>query len=166
MQAELHIWTAVAIGTGATLLMDFWNFGLKRIFGIPSLNYCMLGRWVRHMPKTFRHEAIAAAQPKPHECISGWAAHYSIGISLAFGFVLLTPEQWLAHPSLAPAVLYGVATVIFPMFVMQPSLGLGVASSRAPRPMQARVKSLATHTIYGVGLYASALALATLLQHL
>jgi hypothetical protein len=37
--------------------------------------------------------------------------------------------------------------------VLQPSLGLGIASSRAPNPTQARLKSLATHTVFGLGLY-------------
>ena len=38
------------MGIGATLLMDFWNLFLKRAFSIASLNYCLLGRWLRHMP--------------------------------------------------------------------------------------------------------------------
>ncbi len=42
---------AVAIGMGATLVMDLWNLFLKRMFGIPSLNYCLLGRWLRYMPE-------------------------------------------------------------------------------------------------------------------
>jgi hypothetical protein len=42
---------AIAIGIGATLVMDLWNLFLKRTFGIPSLSYCLLGRWVRHMPE-------------------------------------------------------------------------------------------------------------------
>jgi hypothetical protein len=41
---------AIAIGIGATLLMDLWYLFLKRTFGVPSLNYCLLGRWLRHMP--------------------------------------------------------------------------------------------------------------------
>jgi Protein of unknown function (DUF2938) len=41
---------ATAIGIGATLLMDLWNLLLKRALGIPSLDYCLLGRWVRHLP--------------------------------------------------------------------------------------------------------------------
>ncbi len=34
---------------------------------------------------------------------------------------------------------------------------IGPAASRTPNPMQARVKSLATHTVFGAGLYLSAL---------
>ena len=54
------------IGLGATLLMDLWNLFLKRAFSIPSLNYCLLGRWVSHIPSgTLRHASIAAAPQKP-----------------------------------------------------------------------------------------------------
>jgi hypothetical protein len=85
-------------------------------------------------------------------------AHYSIGVAFALAFVGLAPAGWLERPSPVPAVLFGVATVVVPFFVMQPALGLGVASSRVPQPSQARLKSLATHTIFGVGLYLAALA--------
>ena len=149
---------AIAIGIGATLLMDLWNLFLKRTFGVPSLNYCLLGRWLRHMPGgTLRHAAITAAAQKPHECTVGWVAHYTIGVVFALGFIGLTSGDWLTRPTVLPALLYGLATVLFPFLIMQPSLGLGIAASRTPNPMQARLKSLVTHTVFGIGLYLSAL---------
>lgn len=155
-----HILGAIAIGLGASLLMDLWNLFLKRAFGIPSLNYCLLGRWLLHMPGgVFRHAGIGAAAVKPLECPVGWVAHYSIGVSLALGFVLVGPTDWMIRPTLGPALLYGLATVVFPFFLMQPAFGLGMAGSRTPNPLQARMKSLATHTVFGVGLYVSALLL-------
>ena len=157
--------SAVAIGVGASLLMDLWNLFLKRAFGIPSLDYCLLGRWLCHMPGgTFRHASIGRARPMPAECLVGWIAHYSIGAGLAVGFVLVVSHDWLAQPALLPALAYGVATVVFPLLIMQPALGLGVAASRTPRPMQARVKSLATHVVFGVGLYSCATALSSVLR--
>jgi len=60
-------------------------------------------------------------------------------------------------------VIYGIGTVVFPFFVLQPSLGFGVASSRAPKPIQARLKSLASHTAFGIGLYLSALGVSYML---
>lgn len=42
---------------------------------------------------------------------------------------------------------------------MQPSFGLGLASSKAPNPTQARLRSLMSHAVFGAGLYVSALAL-------
>jgi uncharacterized membrane protein YagU involved in acid resistance len=157
--------SAIAIGVGATLLMDLWNLFLKRAFKIPSLNYCLLGRWVSYLPSgKFRHASIAAAPQKPYECTVGWIAHYSIGIVLALVFVLLVSGEWLGRPTLLPALLFGIGTVVFPFFVLQPSLGLGLASSRAPNPAQARLKSLATHTVFGVGLYVCALGVSYLVR--
>jgi hypothetical protein len=157
--------SAVAIGIGATLVMDLWNLLLKRGLGIPSLNYCWLGRWLRHMAGgTFRHPSIAAAPPKPYECAVGRVAHYTIGVLLALGFVALASSDWLARPTLLPALLYGIATVVFPFFVMQPAFGFGFAASRTPKPAQARLKSLVTHTVFGLGLYGCGLGLSRVLS--
>ena len=75
----------------------------------------------------------------------------------------ITSGDWLAQPTVLPAVLYGLATVVFPFFIMQPSLGLGVAASRTPHPAQARLKSIATHTVFGFGLYVCALGVSYVL---
>ena len=156
---------AIAIGIGATLAMDLWNLFLKRTFSIPSLSYCLLGRWLRHMPGgTFRHASITAAPQKPFECTVGWIAHYTIGVVLALVFVFLTSGAWLVRPTLLPALLYGIGTVVFPFLVMQPAFGLGIAASRTPKPTQARLKSLVTHIVFGVGLYVCALGVSYVLR--
>jgi uncharacterized membrane protein YagU involved in acid resistance len=89
----------------------------------------------------------------------GWVAHYLIGTTFAIVFVLLVSPLWLEHPSLGPALGFGIVTTLIPYFVMQPALGLGFAASRTPRPWQARLKSLVTHTLFGLGLYLTALLL-------
>jgi hypothetical protein len=156
---------AIAIGIGATAVMDLWNLFLKRAFGIPSLNYCVLGRWLRHMPEgTLRHENINAAPRKSFECAVGRLAHYTIGVVLAIVFIALVSGAWLARPTMPPALLFGIGTVVFPFFIMQPSLGLGIAASRTPKPTEARLKSLVTHTVFGVGLYACALGVSYVLR--
>jgi hypothetical protein len=156
---------ASAIGIGATMVMDLWNLLLKRMFSIPSLNYCLLGRWLRHMPGgTLRHASITAAPQKPLECTVGWCAHYTIGVVFALVFVVLTSGDWLARPTVLPALLYGVGTAVFPFFIMQPSFGLGIAASRTPNPTQARLKSLVTHGVFGVGLYIWALGVSYVLR--
>ena len=160
-----YILGAIAIGIGATLVMDLWNLFLKRTFSIPSLNYCLLGRWLRHMAGgTLRHASITAAPQKPFECTVGWIAHYTIGVVFALVFVVLASDDWLARPTLLPALLYGIGTVVFPFFIMQPSFGLGIAASRTPKPTQARLKSLMTHTVFGVGLYVCALGVRYVLR--
>ena len=147
---------AAVIGVGASLLMDGWNLFLKRAFAIPSLDYRLLGRWFLHMPAgTFVHARIAASPARPFEHPIGWLAHYSIGVALALAFLVVAPADWLARPTLLPALLYGIATVAFPKFVLQP----GIASAKAPRPGMARLKSCGTHVVFGFGLYLCALAL-------
>jgi hypothetical protein len=160
-----YILGAIAIGIGAGLVMDLWNLFLKRTFSIPTLDYCLLGRWLRHMPRgTFRHTSITAAPRKPFECTVGWIAHYTIGIVFALVFVALAPGDWLARPTVLPALLYGMGTVVFPFFIMQPSFGLGIAASRTSKPTQARLKSLVTHTVFGVGLYVCTLGVGYVLR--
>jgi hypothetical protein len=157
--------SAIAIGIGATLVLDLWNLLLKRGFGLASLSYCLLGRWFRHLLQgTVRHASISAAPAQRFECPVGWIAHYSIGVALALVFVAWRSGDWLARPTLLPALLYGLATVVFPFFIMQPSFGLGIAASRAPDPARARLKSLATHAVFGLGLYLCALGMSHLLR--
>jgi hypothetical protein len=74
----------------------------------------------------FRHDSIVAAPAVRHERLIGWTAHYLIGI--LFAGVLL----------------------------MQPGMGAGIAASRTPHPAAARVQSVITHTVFGVGLYGAA----------
>ena len=137
---------------------------LRRAFNIASLNLCLLGRWLLHMPDgVFRHDSITAASPKPRECTVGWIAHYSIGATLAVALVVVAPA-WLDRPTLLPALLWGIVTVAMPFFVMQPSFGLGIAASRTPHPARARLRSLTTHLVYGIGLYLSALAVTALIE--
>jgi Protein of unknown function (DUF2938) len=161
MNIELiHVVRAVAVGLGATLIMDLWAVFLKRAFNTPSSNYCFVGRWLRYMPESvFRHDSIAAAPPKSAECAIGWIAHYSIGAVYALSLVLLTSPRWLEQPTLLPAMILGLATVAIPFFVMQPAFGLGAAASKTPNPTQVRLRSLMNHAVFGLGLYVSALAI-------
>jgi Protein of unknown function (DUF2938) len=154
----LYIGGVLFVGIGAALIMDFWNLFLQRAFHIPSLNFCLVGRWLSHMPLgTLTHARIAAASRRPAECVIGWTAHFLIAIAFSLMLVIGTSDGWLEDPSLFPALLVGVGTVLIPYFIVQPALGLGMASIKTPHPVQARLKSLMTHTVFGIGLYLSAL---------
>jgi hypothetical protein len=152
---------AVAIGIGATAVMDLWLTLLKAL-GVPTLNFALLGRWVGHMPRgRWAHPGIAKAAPVRGELALGWAAHYATGIAFALLLAALAGPLWLRAPTLLPALGFGIATVLLPLFVMQPAMGAGVASSRTPTPALNVLKSLANHTVFGLGLYAAALALSS-----
>ena len=143
-------------GVGATAVMDLWAIVRKRLLGIPPPNYGLVGRWLAHMPRgRFRHDSIAAARPAHGERLIGWTAHYLIGISFAGILLGIRGLAWIHHPTIGPALIVGIGTVAAPFLVMQPAMGAGIAASRTPRPAAARLQSLVTHAIFGLGLYAA-----------
>jgi hypothetical protein len=159
-----YFFGTVAIGLGATLLMDLWALFLKHVFNIHLPDYCLVGRWFSHMPGgTFVHASIAAASQKRCECAVGWIAHYAIGTVYAFVLLAFVSSGWLVRPTLLPAVLFGVGSVVVPFLIMQPCFGLGIAASRAPNPTQARLRSLMAHAAFGVGLYTCAVGVSYVL---
>jgi hypothetical protein len=154
------------VGAGATLIIDLWALLLRR-FGVPSLDFALLGRWVAHLTRgRFFHESIARAAPARGERLVGWLTHYSIGVSFAGLLLLLCGARWANAPTLLPALLVGISTVAAPLFVLQPALGAGIASSKTPRPLFNTIKSVTTHTVFGVGLFLAAWVAARLLPRL
>ena len=150
---------ALVIGAGATAVMDVWTLLQKRLLGVPSLDYAMVGRWIGHLARgRYRHDSIAKAAPVGGERIIGWTAHYAIGIAFAALLLGLWGLDWARDPSLGPALIVALAGVAAPFLVLQPALGLGIAASRTPRPNVARLKSVVTHLSFGLGLYVAAQA--------
>ena len=117
----------------------------------------MLGRWLGHLwCGRLKHESIAKAVPVRRELLLGWLAHYAIGISFAALLLATFGLEWARSPTLGPALLVGVGTVVAPLFILQPALGAGIASSKTPAPVLNTLKSLTTHVVFGVGLFIAA----------
>jgi len=147
---------AVFVGIGATAVMDAWVLLRKRMLGIPAQSYGLVGRWLAGLPRgKFRHERIAASPAVRGELLIGWTAHYLIGIAFAGLLLAIWGLDWTRRPTLAPALIVGVGTVLAPFLVMQPGMGAGFFASRTPKPRAARLQSLLTHAIFGIGLYAA-----------
>lgn len=150
-------------GVGATLVMDLWSWLLRRVYGVSGLDYRLVGRWLGHMAQgRFRHDGIARAAPVPAEAALGWAAHYGLGIGFAALLIAITAGQgWLQAPTLLPALIFGLVSVMLPYLVMQPAFGSGIAGARTPDPTATRLRSLITHLVFGFGLYLAASLVAT-----
>jgi hypothetical protein len=149
------------IGVGATLTMDVWAAVLRR-FGVPSLNFAYLGRWLGHLAGgRWFHESIAKSAEVRGERLLGWCAHYAIGVGFAGLLLAVFRLEWARTPTLPPALFLGIVTVVAPLFVLQPALGAGVASSRTPTPVFNTLKSLMTHAVFGLGLFVAAEAVAS-----
>lgn len=143
----------ILVGIGATLFMDLWALLMRLTFKVPLLDYGLVGRWVLYMPAQFRHRDITTASPRPAEKVLGWLVHYLTGIGFALAFGAIVGNLWLPSPTLMPAIIFGIATVVFPFFLLQPALGIGIAASKLPQPHFARLQSLVAHASFGAGLY-------------
>lgn len=147
----------VLIGVGATAVMDSWLALLRRL-KVPTLNFALIGRWVGHVFRgQWFHQGIAQSAPVRGEAPLGWSFHYAIGIGFAALQVAVAGQSWLAQPTLAPALATGIATVLAPLCVMQPAMGSGFAASKTATPLRNCLRSLANHTVFGLGLYVAAL---------
>jgi hypothetical protein len=156
--------TIALIGIGATALMDLW-LSLQKRLGLRPLDMALIGRWAGHLVRgRFAHAAIAQAAPIAGERTWGWLTHYAVGVAFAGLLVGVQGLDWARNPSLLPAVAVGIGTVVLPLFVMQPAMGAGFAASRTPTPVKNCVRSLANHTVFGLGLYFSAVVVALIAQ--
>lgn len=157
---SVMLFQAVITGVCATLVMDCWSLIQKPIFGVPPLNYALVGRWVLWLTRgKMRHNTIASTSSVHNELLVGWGVHYLTGILFAFIPLLLDGPDWFRAPSVTTAMLAGLLTLIAPFLILQPALGFGIAASRTPRPWRARLLSVNTHLVYGSGLYIAALVI-------
>lgn len=141
----------IAMGLGATLAIDLWAQLLRRAAGIGSTDWALVGRWVAG----FAHghlqlQAGELERRKRGDSLLGWLIHYAVGIGYALIYLALAKSHGV---SLISALLFGGVTVLAPWLVLQPGLGKGWFASATPRPSRTRLLNLATHLLFGAGLY-------------
>ena len=154
MQTSEMVLRILLVGVGATLIMDAGALIRARVFGIPSLDYGLVGRWLGLMRQgQFQHASIVAAPRVRHERLIGWIFHYLTGNVFALLLVVLTGVEWLFHPTLMPALAAGLISMAAPFFILQPAFGFGIAASKTAAPYVARRRTLITHLTFGLGLY-------------
>ena len=151
---------AVPIGFAATAFMDLFALVRRRVSGTPLPDYALVGRWIAHMRRgRFRHAAIAKAPAVRAERALGWAVHYATGFVFAGLLLVLAGPGWVRDPTVLPALAIGIGSVAAPFLLMQPGMGAGIAARRTPDPRAARMRSLVTHAVFGVGLFLAGSAL-------
>lgn len=152
---------AIILGTIATLIMDLFATLLRRAFGVGSLDYALVGRWIGHIPKgRVIHRPIMLSTPILAEAAIGWAAHYLIGMAFAAAYLALSRHVDTAGSGPLGPILFGAASVVAPLVSLQPALGAGLAARRMPDPWTSRMRSLCAHLAFGVGLWIGTLVLA------
>ena len=87
-----------------------------------------------------------------NEKLYGYIAHYAIGV----GFALIYVYSWNyligGHISPKWALAYGIATTVGSLFLIYPSMGMGMLGKRSPEGIKAPLSSFANHTFFGVGM--------------
>jgi hypothetical protein len=157
-QGVEFILRAVLIGAGATAILDGWALVATRAYGAPAPRWDLVGRWVAGLPRgRFVNRNLGGTPPVPGELAIGWVVHYAIGIGYAALLLAVSGLAWARHPTPGPAIVLSLLLLAAPFFVMQPGMGAGIAAARTPDPTAARLKSLVGHTVFGLGLYVSAL---------
>ena len=155
-EAEVIV-RAVLVGIGGTIVLDLYALLVHRFFGVPAPNWAMVGRWVGHMPKgRFVQPNLGRAEPVPGEHALGWIVHYVIGSVYGLLLVAIWGARWLREPGIGAPLILALALLVLPYFVMMPGMGMGIAASRTPKPTVARLKSVAGHSVFGIGMYLTA----------
>ena len=141
---------AIATGIGATLAIDLWAQLLRRTAGIGTTDWRLVGRWVAGLGRGCLR--LATSDPQRGELLLGWLTHYAIGIAYALIYLALV-KVFATAVSLPSALLFGGITVLAPWLILQPGLGKGWFANATPRPAATRFLNLATHLLFGAGLY-------------
>jgi hypothetical protein len=152
----MKIVKVILIGAGATAVIDCFTF-MVSLFGNTPRGILFVGRWLAYIPKgKFLHHTIIETPSIANELLIGRVAHYCIGITFAFLLIIMYGKKWLLKPTLNPALVVAIITLVTPIFILQPALGFGIAFSNMPQQVHLIVKTILIHTIYGFGLYLSA----------
>jgi hypothetical protein len=161
--AELLMRSSI-IGVIATVTFDLWAVLLQRTLGSPAPDWGLLGRWIYHLREgTIIHDNIRLAAPFSHERLVGWLVHYTVGILFAAALLLATGVDWARNPTFTPALVAGLATIVFVWCVLMPAFGHGFAASKSPIANRIRMINIVSHAILGAGFYVGALLLNGLL---
>ena len=113
-----------------------------------------IGRWFFYMFRgKFAHQDIHKTPELKNEKWGYFISHYLIGIVLAGIYLFLEFKIPIIYDQVWSALLFGIATVLFPWFWLLPSIGLGFMASQFPnRPLIIRT-NLINHTSFGLGLF-------------
>jgi hypothetical protein len=145
---------AIVIGVIATAIFDGWALLLWRLWGIRPPVWSRLGRLILHGRDAMHGHGGPFSKA---EQVVGSAAHYATGIGFALALLGVAGLQWGREPSIGPALIAGVLTLLPAWLIMLPALGQGIAGQGLPHPARFRIVSAASHLVLGGGFYIGAL---------
>jgi hypothetical protein len=102
----------------------------------------------------FVHENIAASPSLRNETLTGAISHYltGSGVALLYPAYFLVFGVSLPDYHLIPALIFGLATVALPWFILYPAFGYGFFGVRAPASSRPLIAPTIEHIVYGLGI--------------
>lgn len=144
----------ILMGIFATYFMDLiGSFLVRRKFIHSFIEPEAVGRWFLYM---FRgkiiHKDINKTPALNNEKLWSTTSHYLIGIILAGIYLFLELKVPAIRDQIWMPLIFGIATVILPWFLLIPSIGLGLMASKSPNKLSIIKTNLINHTNFGLGL--------------
>lgn len=147
----------VGVGVAATVTMDVLGAFARWLGLAVGAKGIWVGRWYLGIVRgRFVHSDIAAAPELAGEKRAALVGHYVIGIVLSVFYIVVAGWSGLEPSSFVIAVGYGLATCVFPWFLVLPALGFGVFGVNGPRELKLFTSTVLNHLFYGLGLWWSA----------
>ena len=144
----------VCVGVAATVTMDVLASASRRVGLAAGAKGQWVGRWYLGIARgQFVHSDIAAAPEQAGEKRAALVGHYVIGITLAVLYVVGAGWVGVSPGSFLVALGYGLATCVFPWFLVFPALGFGLFGRKGPSELKLFTSSLMNHLFYGFGLW-------------
>lgn len=150
----MSIVLAACAGVAATVTMDVLGSISRKLGLTAGASGRWVGRWYLGMLRgRFAHTDIAAIPEQAGEKQAALIGHYVIGVVLAVFYVVGAGWLDVSPGLLVVAIAYGLATCVFPLFLVYPALGFGPLGLRAPAGLRPITTSLMNHLFYGFGLW-------------
>jgi hypothetical protein len=159
-EMSMMVVLGICIGVAATVTMDVLGSAARKVGLVAGAKGIWVGRWYLGIARgRLVHSNIAAAPEQPGEKRAALVGHFVIGVVLAIVYVLGARRVGVSPSSFVAALGYGLATCVFPWFLMYPALGFGVLGLKGPAEMKPFRSSVLNHLFYGFGLWWSATVL-------
>jgi len=147
------------MGAVATATMDIVSTIARRAHIVTTLPPTLMGRWVAGIFQgQLWHANIEQATPVGRELGIALVTHYGVGCAFAALYLYAASRLGVLPRDAVPAVMFGLATSVFPWLLMFPAMGFGLFGARGPIGTQLFLSSLMSHTAFGIGIYLGARA--------
>jgi hypothetical protein len=134
--------------------MDILSNVARKLGLIAGASGQWVGRWYLGIARgQLVHSNIAVAPEQPGEKRAALIGHYVIGIVLAACYLVAAGWLGVSPGALPVALAYGLATCLFPWFLVYPALGFGCFGRKGPAELRLLTSSLLNHLFYGFGLW-------------